>query len=338
MPGKVRWGVLGTAGIARNKVIPALKNSEHSDVRAIASRDPEKASRVARELGIPRPFGSYDDMLADPEIDVVYNALPNHMHVPWSIKALQAGKHVLCEKPLAMRADEVTQLIRARDAAGRKAAEAFMVDSHPQWLKARELASTAEFGGLRAITGHFSYDNHDPKNNRNIVEHGGGALYDVGTYLIHGARYMWREEPTRVVSVLERDPVMKTDRLSSFLMEFPAGVACFLCSTQLARSQRMQFFGTRGRIEIEIPFNAPNDAACRVFVDPGDPSGAHTTTLKMPKCDQYTIQADLFSRAVLDNGPVTVPLEDSLQNTMILEAVFESARTATWVRLPGRSQ
>jgi len=332
---KINWGVLGTARIGVQKVIPAMQSGQYCSVTAIASRDADKAGRVARELGIPRCFDSYEAMLADPEIDVVYNALPNHLHVPWSIKALGAGKHVLCEKPLALNPGEVEQLIRARDAAGRKAAEGFMVDTHPQWLKARELTREPGFGSLRAIMGFFSYDNRDPANNRNILDHGGGALYDVGCYLVHGARYVWGDEPLRVVSVLDRDPVMKTDRLSSFLMEFPGGAASFGCSTQLARYQRMQFVGTGGRVEIEIPFNAPTDAACRVFFDPGDPSGAHTTTYAMPICDQYTIQADSFSRAVLEDGPVIVPLEDSLRNTRILEAVFESAVTGAWVTLNG---
>ena len=333
MKGKAGWGVLGTAKIMRTRMIPAVQHSTYGELLAIGSRDADKGRRLARELGIPKSFGSYEELLADPEIDIVYNALPNHLHVPWSIRALRAGKHVLCEKPLALAADEVRQLIRARDEAGRKAAEAFMVDTHPQWLKARDLTRTAEFGRLRAITGFFSYDNPDPTNNRNIPAHGGGAIYDVGSYVIHGSRYIWGEEPKRVVSVLERDPVMQTDRLSALLMEFPSGFASFGCATQLVRYQRMQFLGTKGRVEIEIPFNAPDDAACKVFFDAGDPSGASITTFPMPICDQYAIQADVFSRAVLEGGPVAVPLEDSLENTRIIEAVFESARNGTWVAL-----
>ena len=333
MKGKARWGVLGTARITRTRMIPAVQHSTYGELLAIGSRDADKGRRLARELGIPKSFGSYEELLADPEIDIVYNALPNHLHVPWSIRALRAGKHVLCEKPLALAAEEVRQLIRARDEAGRKAAEAFMVDTHPQWLKARDLTRTAEFGRLRAITGFFSYDNPDPTNNRNILAHGGGAIYDVGSYVIHGSRYIWGEEPKRVVSVLERDPVMQTDRLSALLMEFPSGFASFGCATQLVRYQRMQFLGTKGRVEIEIPFNAPDDAACKVFFDAGDPSGAAITTFPMPICDQYAIQVDVFSRAVLEGSPVAVPLEDSLENTRIIEAVFESARTEAWVAL-----
>ncbi len=332
MERKARWGVLGTAGIARTRMIPGVQRSTHGELVAIASRDADKGRRVARELGIPKS-GSYEELLSDPEVDIIYNALPNHLHVPWSIKALRAGKHVLCEKPLALTADEVRELIRERDAASRKAAEAFMVDTHPQWLKAKELTRTVEFGRLRAITGFFSYLNDDPKNNRNILAHGGGAIYDVGSYLIHGSRYVWGEEPKRVVAVLERDPVMRTDRLSAFLLEFPSGFATFGCGTQLVRYQRMQFLGAKGRVEIEIPFNAPNDVPCKVFFDPGDPSGASTRTFAMPVCDQYQLQADVFSRAVLEGSPVAVPLEDSLENTRIIEAVFESARTARWVTL-----
>ena len=328
---RARWGVLGTARITRTRMVPAVQRSTYGELLGMASRDAEKGRRIARELGIPKSYGSYEELLADPEIDVVYNALPNHLHVPWSIRALRAGKHVLCEKPLALASSEVRDLIRARDEAGRKAAEAFMVDTHPQWLKARDLTRSAEFGRLRAITGFFSYDNPDPTNNRNILAHGGGAIYDVGSYLIHGSRYIWGEEPKRVVSVLERDPVMQTDRLSALLLEFPSGVASFGCATQLVRYQRMQFLGTKGRVEIEIPFNAPDDVACRVFFDPGDPGGAGITTHSMPICDQYAIQVDVFSRAVLEDGPVAVPLEDSLENTRIVEAVFESARTGAWV-------
>src|SRR6266704_1151678 len=253
---KVKWGVLGAASIATRKAIPAMQKGEWSAVTAIASRDLNKAKDAAGKLGIEKAYGSYEELLADPEIEAIYNPLPNHLHVPWSIKAAEAGKHVLCEKPLSLTVAEAKTLLAVRDRSDVKIGEAFMVKTHPQWLKTRDLVRRGVIGELRAIVGAFSYFNRDPKNVRNIAEWGGGGLMDIGCYPITTSRWVFGEEPLRVAGIAERDPEFGTDRLASAILEFPSGQSVFSCGTQLVRYQRLQFLGTKGRIEIKIPFNA----------------------------------------------------------------------------------
>jgi len=335
MLNKVRWGVLSTADFGLKVAIPAMQKGEWSEIRAIASRDLRKAEEAARSLGIPKAYGSYEELLRDPEIEAIYNPLPNHLHVPWSIKAAEAGKHVLCEKPLSMNVAEAKELLRVQEKTGAKIGEAFMVRTHPQWLRARELVRSGRIGPLRSITGFFSYFNRDPRNIRNIPETGGGALMDIGCYPITTSRFMFGEEPTRVLGLLERDPEMKTDRLASAILDFTSGHATFTVSTQLVPYQRMHFLGTKGRIEIEIPFNAPNDRPCRIFIDDGgDKFGRDISTDTLPACDQYTIQGDLFSRAIRDHGEVPVPVADGIKNMAVIEAVFRSAESKRW-EVPG---
>jgi predicted dehydrogenase len=328
---KVKWGVLGVASIATRKVIPAMQQGEWSEIAGIASRDRAKAENAAREMGIAKAYGSYEELLADPEIEAVYNPLPNHLHILWSIKAAEAGKHVLCEKPLSLTVAEAKSLLAVRDRTGVKIGEAFMVKTHPQWLRTRELIRGGKIGPLRAISGIFNYFNRDAKNVRNIAEWGGGGILDIGCYPITTSRFVFGEEPTRVVAVLEKDPDFKTDRLGSAIMEFPSGLATFTCSTQIVPYQRMQFFGTKGRIEIEIPFNAPLEKETRIFVDDGrDIFGSGVVTEIIPVCNQYTIQGDLFSRAVRGLGDVPVSLEDGILNMAVIEAIFRSAESGKW--------
>jgi predicted dehydrogenase len=331
MTNKVRWGVLSTAKIGMKKVIPAMQKGEWCEVTAIASRDRRTAEEAARTLGIAKAYGSYEELLADPQIEAIYNPLPNQLHVPWSIKAAEAGKHVLCEKPLSLTVAEARKLQAVRDRTRVKIGEAFMVRTHPQWLRARELVASGRIGPLRSALGFFSYFNNDPKNIRNIPECGGGALMDIGCYPINTSRFMFGEEPSRVLGLLERDPQMKVDRLTSALLEFPSGQSTFTCSTQLVPYQRSHFFGTRGRIEIEIPFNAPPDRPCRILIDDGrDVFGTGITTEQFPICDQYTIQGDVFSRAVRGDAEVPVSLEDAVKNMAVIEAIFRSAESGRW--------
>lgn len=325
MAHKVRWGVLGVAKIATTKVIPAMQRGRHSEVAAIASRGLEKARAAADQLGIPQAYGSYEELLADPRIDAIYNPLPNHLHAPWTIRCAQAGKHVLCEKPIALSAAQVEDIVAARDAAEVKIGEAFMARTHPQWIRARELVRSGAIGELRVICGVFSYFNRDPENVRNIADWGGGALMDIGCYPITLSRMLFEEEPVRVSAVLDRDPEFKTDRLISAMVEYPSGQCTFTCSTQLVPYQRMHLLGTAGRIEIEIPFNAPPDRPVRIFVN--------EQVEEFPVCDQYTIQGDLFSLAILDDGPVPVPLEDAVKNMRVIDALFRSAGTGSWIGL-----
>jgi predicted dehydrogenase len=335
MSKKLRWGVLSTASIGLRKVIPAMQEGEYSTVVAIASRDLAKAKQVAAAHGISTAYGSYEELIADPNIDAIYNPLPNQLHVPWTIKSAEAGKHVLCEKPLSLTVAEANSLLAIRSRTGVKIGEAFMIRSAPQWLRVRELLNQGRVGELRSVVGFFSYFNIDPANIRNQVESGGGALMDIGCYLIHAARYGFAQEPTRVVASIDRDPKMHTDRLTSALLDFPAGHAIFTCSTQLVAHQRVHFLGTRGRIEVEIPFNAPIDRPTRLFIDDGsDLSGGGITTETFSVCNQYTAQGDAFSKAVLQNTEIPVPLEDAIKNMAIIDAIFHSADTGQWVSMP----
>jgi predicted dehydrogenase len=331
MPDKLRWGILSTAAIGVHKVIPAMQKGELSTVLAIASRDLQKAKETAKTLGIPKVYGSYEELLADPEIEAIYNPLPNQLHVPWTIKAAEAGKHVLCEKPLSLTVAEAKTLLAVRSRTKVKMGEAFMVYTHPQWLRVRELVKSGRIGPLRSVLGVFSYFNRDPKNIRNIPEYGGGALMDIGCYPITTSRFVYGEEPTRVMGLVERDPEMKTDRLSSAILDFPSGQSVFTCSTQMVPYQRMNFLGTKGRIEIEIPFNAPKDRPSHIFIDDGgDLFGANISTETFPTCDQYTIQGDVFSRAVREDTEVPVSLENAINNMAVIEAIFRSAQSGRW--------
>jgi len=331
---KVKWGVISTAKIGVEKVIPAMQKGEASEVVAIASRDAESAREAAEKLGIPKHYGSYEELLADAEVEAVYNPLPNHLHVPWSVKAAEAGKHILCEKPLALTAEEAQTLVDARDRTGVLITEAFMVRSHPQWLRVRELVREGRIGELRAVQGAFSYMNRDPQNIRNMADIGGGGVYDIGCYPTVIARYLFEAEPNRVAAIVERDPEMKTDRLTSALLDFDRGQASWICSTQLVPYQRMQIFGTTGRIEVEIPFNAPPDTPVRIFIDDGSAfAGANAEVEEFPVVDQYTVQGDLFSRAVRSGEPVEFPLENAVANMRILEAVLRAGDEKRWVDL-----
>jgi len=296
-----------------------MQKGEWSDVTAIASRDASKARAAAEQLKIPKWHGSYDELLADPEIEAIYIPLPNHLHVPWSIRCARAGKHVLCEKPIALSADEARTLIPVRDAAGVKMGEAFMARTHPQWIRARDLVRSGRIGDLRVFSMTFGYFNADPANVRNIAEWGGGALMDIGCYPITLSRMMFGEEPVRASGSMERDPTFKTNRLTSAILEFRSGRCVFTCSTQLTYYQRAQIFGTKGRVEVEIPVNAPADQVSRIFVD-GEVE-------EIPPCDQYTIQGDLFSRAILEDGAVPVPIEDAVHNMAVIDAIVRSAST-----------
>lgn len=333
MAKKIRWGVLSTANIGLKKVIPGMQRCRLASVDAIASRDLTKAREAAASLGIARAYGSYEELLADPEIDAIYNPLPSNLHVPWTIRAAETGKHVLCEKPISMTVAEARELLPVRERTGVKIGEAFMVDTHPQWIRVRELLAAGRIGELRAVMGFFSYYNVNPANIRNIVETGGGGLMDIGCYMIHGARYAFRQEPTRAVGLIERDPTMGTDRLTSALLDFPAGQAVFTCSTQLVPYQRIQFVGTKGRIELLVPVNAPPDRPVKLLVDSGaDLFGGGIEEETFPPCDQYTTQGDAFSRAILEDGEVPVPLEDAIANMAVIEAIVRSAETGRWER------
>ncbi len=326
---KVRWGILSTAKIGLDKVIPAMQRGQYCEVTAIASRDLERARQAAGKLGIAHAHGSYEALLADPEVDAIYNPLPNHLHVPLSLAAIEAGKHVLCEKPIGLSSAEGQQLV---DAARRhprlKVMEAFMYRHHPQWQRARQIVTAGGVGQLRTIQTFFSYHNTDPDNIRNQAEIGGGGLPDIGCYCISLSRFIFSAEPKRVMGLVEFDPRFGTDRLASGMLDFgSAGSSTFTCSTQLVPYQRVNIFGTEGRVEIDIPFNAPPDRPCTMRHQRGE----RIEEIALEVCDQYTIQGDLFSRAVLEDGPVPTPIEDAVANMRVIEAVYASAKSGAWV-------
>ncbi len=330
MTHKVRWGVLSTAKIGWEKVIPAMQKSEWCSIDAIASRNLDSAKSSATKLGIAKAYGSYEDLLADPEIEAIYNPLPNDLHVEWTLKTARSGKHVLCEKPFAMNAKEAAQV---REVASQvHIMEAFMVRFHPQWLRARERVRAGELGDLRAVQVAFSYNNQNADNIRNKPENGGGALYDIGCYAIVAGRFLFEAEPLRVLALIERDPVFKTDRLSSALLDFGQGRRLdFTVSTQAAPYQRVQVIGSKKRLEIEIPFNAPPNTATRLFIDNGKVlGGTHACVESIAPCDQYTLQGDAFSRAVRGEIPLPYGVEDAICNMRIMDALFASETSGVW--------
>ncbi len=327
---RLRWGVLSTSRFAQQKIVPAMKDCEYAEVAAIASRDREKATEVATRLGIPRVHDSYEAMLADPEIDVIYNPLPNHLHVPLSIAALEAGKHVLCEKPVGLDAADAARLLEAaRRHPHLKVMEAFMYRLHPQWQRARQLVAEGRIGQPLTINSFFSYFNTDPGNVRNMDGIGGGGLLDIGCYCISLSRFIFDGEPRRVLGLIENDPDFKVDRRASAILDFGPRTATFTCSTQLAPYQRVQILGDRGRLEIEVPFNQMPDRPSRLFID----LAGEVEEIVLPPANQYTIQGDLFSLAVINDTPVPTPLEDGLQNMRVIDAVFASARSGGWVEV-----
>jgi predicted dehydrogenase len=330
VPRKIRWGVISTALIGTKKVIPGMQRSKRGTVDAIASRDLSRARAAARQLGIKKAYGSYEELLADPDIDAVYNPLPNNLHVDWTIAALKAGKHVLCEKPLGMNAKDAARL---RKVAGKAhMMEAFMVRFHPQWLKARELIRSGRIGELKAVQVFFSYDNRDPKNIRNMVETGGGAMMDIGCYGIVSGRYTFEAEPKRVVSLIDRDPTFKTDRLATVIADFGEGrMLSFIVGTQLGAHQRVTLGGTKGRIEILIPFNAPPWEDLPIILDDGSRlGGASSKAVTTRVVDQYAEEADAFAKAVLGESELPYGIEDGIKNMQIIDAVFRSEKTGRW--------
>jgi predicted dehydrogenase len=330
MSKKVRWGVISTANIGTAKVIPGMQKAENLEITAISSRNPETARKAAKKLSIPKAYGSYDEILKDSEIDAVYIPLPNHLHVEWAAKCIEAGKHVLCEKPLSLDLAGVRKLIQLRDKHKVKVGEAFMVKKHPQWFKARELVQGGALGKITSIQCFFSYFLDDPENVRNIPQYGGGGMWDIGCYPLVMSRFVLGVEPRRVISLLEYDPEMKVDRLGSIILDFPGCQASFAVGTQTVPYQRIHFFGTKKRLELEIPWNAPPDRPCRLTLDSGDLFGEKKEEITIDTIDQYTAQGESFSQAILDDRPAPVPLEDTFKNTAALLAIYKSAKSGNW--------
>jgi predicted dehydrogenase len=319
--------VLSTADIGMNKVIPAMIASETSEVHAIASRSLDRANGAAESLGIPRAYGSYEELLTDDEVEAVYIPLPNHLHHEWTLAAAEAGKHVLCEKPIAMTSDEAREMIEACDRAGVLLMEAFMYRQHPMWIEVKRLVAEGAIGRLQVVDAVFSYFNDDPDNIRNILSAGGGALYDIGCYPINASRWLFGEEPEHVESSIRRDPAMRVDVVTSAILTFSGGNASFVCSTRMEPDQRVDIYGTEGRITVEIPFNIPPDRPSRfLVVRGGDPPLAPGVVVHdIPTTDPYTAQADTFSGAIRTGGPAPVPPADAVGNLEVIEKIFTAS-------------
>lgn len=327
---RVRWGVIGTGRIGLDKVIPAMQRGQLCDIEAIASRAQVTARTAAERLGIPRAYGSYEALLDDPRVEAVYITLPNHLHVPWSIRALESGKHVLCEKPIGLDSRQAEQLLEVAERHPRlKVMEAFMYRHHPQWRRVLEIVRGGEIGELRTIQSIFTYHNVDPLNVRNQHAIGGGGMLDVGCYAVSLSRFVFGAEPVRVVGIAELDAVFHTDTLTSGILDFGRGHATFTCATRLAPYQRVNIFGTEGRVELEIPFNAPPDAPHRLWLQ----RGSETTEAAVGYHDQYQIQGDLFARSIRDDVPVPTPLADAVANMRVIDALFQSAETGSGVEV-----
>ncbi|MFP5342133.1 MAG: Gfo/Idh/MocA family protein [Candidatus Limnocylindria bacterium] len=323
----VRWGILSPADIALKKVVPGMQRAARCEVVAIASRDPERARQAADRLGIARAHGSYEALLADPDVDAVYIPLPNHLHADWAIAAARAGKHVLCEKPLAMTAVDAERIVAAAEDADVLLMEAFMYRLHPSWQAVRALLASGRIGRLHTVQSWFSYYNDDPSNIRNIREIGGGALYDIGCYNVNLSRMLFDAEPVRVSSAIVRDPASGVDVVTSAILEFEHGIASFTCSTRVETDQRVHIYGTDGRISIGIPFNIPPDRPTEVFVTSGGepPLAPATETLTFPTADPYTVEAERFAAAILDDLPAPVPPWDAVANLRVIERIFAAA-------------
>lgn len=327
---KISWGILSTAKIGVEKVIPAMQKGSYSTIAAIASRGVEKAQEAARRLAIPKAYGSYEELLADKEIDAIYNPLPNHLHVEWSLKALHAGKHVLCEKPVAMNVQEAERLQKeAQKFPHLKVMEAFMYRHHPQWALVKALLKNGAIGEVKSLHAIFTYYNVDPANIRNQSDIGGGGLLDIGCYCISASRFLFNAEPVRVCGALEYDPQMKIDRLASGVLEFATGTATFTCSTQVAHQQSVSIFGASGKIEITKPFTPGPEEACKIMLQ----SSSEMKELTVAACDQYTRQGDLFSQAVLNNTSVPTPVDDAVANMRVIDGVFASQQQRKWIAI-----
>lgn len=331
MESKVRWGILSTAKIGVQKVIPALQKGKLITVEAIASRNISKANSVADQLNIKKRYGSYEALLEDKEIDAVYIPLPNHLHVPWTIKAMEAGKHILCEKPIGMNAVEAKLLLEtAQKYPHSKVMEAFMYRFHPQWQKAHELVNSGAIGNVKTIHSFFSYYNVAPGNIRNQADIGGGALMDIGCYCTSFPRFIFGEEPEMIVSDMDFDPVMKTDRLTSAILKFPNGkTSTFSCSTQLMPYQRTIIYGNHGKIEVEIPVNAPPEETVRIILETKE----RKKVFSFKPIDQYTLQGEAFSKAIVLNADVPTPLIDAVNNMKVIDAIVESSKKGQWITL-----
>jgi predicted dehydrogenase len=332
----VHWGVLGVAAIATSRFIPAMKDASAATLVAIASRDAAKARAVAQEFGVPRHFGSYDDLLRDPDIDAVYIPLPNHLHVEWSVRAMDAGKHVLCEKPLCLASGDVLKVRAARERTGRHIEEAFSYRNHPQWTKIAEVLDAGAIGEPRAVQCTLAKRFLDPNDIRNNPEQGGGALYDIGSYAISACTAIFHRAPARAVAAIDRDPDFGIDRLSTALLDYGDCHASFTVGSQTGPSawathQQFSVLATNGWLRCDFPFAHGRPTACHVFVGDEKSHGAfETSSYRFEPVNQYALQVERFSRCLRGEPVPSWPIDDALLTLRVIEALFASAKRGQW--------
>ncbi len=335
----INWGVLGAAAIAVERTMPALKEAPSATLLALASRDGGKGQSVAQLLGVPRLYPTYDALLADPDIDAVYIPLPNQLHFEWSVRALEAGKHVLCEKPLCLSVDQVSQLCRVRDRCGRHIEEGFGFRNHPQWNKLDELLAADTIGAVRSVHATLAKQFHDPADIRNNPAAGGGALFDLGSYTISACNLIFKRPPRRVVSALEFDPRFGIDRLSSALLDYGDRHAMFTVASQSGSSgwgshQQLTILGARGWLRLDFPYAQARPSVCHIELGDASSVGTFPTkTWAFDPANQYALQVERFSRLLLGEDVASWPIEDALGTLRTIEALFESAKSGGWCAL-----
>ncbi|WP_105617520.1 Gfo/Idh/MocA family protein [Vallitalea okinawensis] len=326
---KMKIGVLGVSGHFFLRCCLPLQHSNQIEVYAIASRNKEKAKKASKEWNIPVFYDSYDQLLQDKKIEAVYIPLPNHMHAEWIKKCADAGKHIICEKPLALDADEakvVAAYVKERNV---KLMEAFMYRFHPKWNRAKEIVKTGGIGRVTAIHSIFTYNNKDSKNIRNIKAYGGGALYDIGCYAISTARYLLDEEPRKVIALAEEDQEFSTDVLTSGILDFGTARCLFTVGTQTSNQQEVTIYGTGGKITVTIPFNDFPDVKGNIIVE----TGLGKRKVEFDPVDQYRLEFEAFASAIKNDSNVPITPEESIKNIHVMDAVRESYETGKWIKL-----
>jgi predicted dehydrogenase len=324
---RVRWGVLGVSEHFIRRVVLPIKKSSIVELYGIASRSPEKAKNTAEKYGITRSYSSYDELLEDENIEAVYIPLPNHLHAKWIKKTADKGKHILCEKPLALTKDEAQESVDYAKSKGVLIMEAFMYRFHPEWQRVYELISVGEIGEVQSIYTFFAYNNPDPKNIRNNPDYGGGGLLDIGCYAVSISRFLLGKEPRKVISLIYNDSNFKVDILSSGIIDFGKARSLFTVATKLFSNQRVDINGSRGYINILIPFNIYPDVPAKVSIT----TSVGTRTLEFFPVDQYGLEFESFSLSIRNNKSTPIPSDDIVNNQKVLDALFESAKTKSWI-------
>jgi predicted dehydrogenase len=328
---KIGWGILGTSKFATDMMIPSMQASETGHIVAIASRSLDKSVAWASRFKVQSAYGSYLELLADPKVEAVYVPLPNHMHVQWAAKALESGKHVLCEKPLALKAAEVDQLIALRDKTGLIVQEAAMTLTCPRWLRARDLVREDRLGPLRAIIGSFSNYNDSEDDIRNQAEMGGGSLLDLGFYPITMSRFLYEREPTRVMGLLDYDLRFRVDKHSTVIMDFDQGRSIFTCSTRSASHQSLEIIGERASLVMSDPWTMSHSSPTELTIRTRIGSEYRDEIIELPRCNQWEHMCNMFCQSIQNSTPAPIPLEDSAANARVIEAIFRSSKSGGWV-------